>query len=71
MPRPIPQTIKLISVALCLSFLAGCSTVYTAPYRDNHSRAWNIAQSVNMYDLEDAEVPSDQIPSIKVNLNEL
>ncbi|KXS50569.1 MAG: Uncharacterized protein AWU57_5046, partial [Marinobacter sp. T13-3] len=33
----------------------------TAPYRDNHSRAWNIAQSVNMYDLEDAEVPSDQI----------
>ncbi|KXS54629.1 MAG: Uncharacterized protein AWU57_983 [Marinobacter sp. T13-3] len=57
----ILQTIKLTIISLCLSFLAGCSGLYTHQYQQDHSRAWNITHSVGMYDLEDAEVPSDQI----------
>jgi len=55
------RTTQLFIIALCLSFLSGCTGLYTHQYQQDHSRAWNIAHSVGMYDLDDAEVPSDQI----------
>jgi len=53
----------LIAPALAFGLLSGCASKGITEARPDHSRAWNLTHSVGMIDLEDTEVPSDQIPS--------
>jgi len=48
---------------LAMSLLHGCASTGIKEAQPDHSRAWNLTHSVGMTDLEDTEVPSDQIPS--------
>lgn len=48
---------------LAIGLLGGCASTGITQAQSDHSRAWNLTHSVGMTDLEDTEVPSDQIPS--------
>ena len=48
---------------LALGLFQGCASTGISEAQPDHSRAWNLTHSVGMTDLEDAEVPEDQIPS--------
>lgn len=48
---------------VAMSFLHGCASTGITEAQPDHSRAWNLTHSVGMTDLDDTEVPSDQIPS--------
>lgn len=57
------KTLPLIVPALAIGLLSGCASTGITEAQPDHSRAWNLTHSVGMTDLEDTEVPSDQIPS--------
>ncbi|MBW4979747.1 hypothetical protein ABWH88_04450 [Marinobacter adhaerens] len=53
----------LIVSTLAIGLISGCASTGITEAEPDHSRAWNLTHSVGMTDLEDAEVPKDQIPS--------
>ena len=53
----------LIVSTLAIGLISGCASTGITEAEPDHSRAWNLTHSVGMPDLEDAEVPKDQIPS--------
>jgi hypothetical protein len=57
------KLLSLTTAALAIALLSGCASSGITEARPDHSRAWNLAHSVGMADLDDTEVPSDQIPS--------
>jgi hypothetical protein len=57
------KLLPLTTAALAIALLNGCASSGITEARPDHSRAWNLAHSVGMADLDDTEVPSDQIPS--------
>ncbi len=58
------NSLTVIASSLAISLLGGCaSSGGITEHREDHSRAWNLTHSVGMTQLDDAAVPSDQIPS--------
>jgi len=55
--------VKVSASILAVGMLHGCASTGITEAQPDHSRAWNLTHSVGMTDLEDSEVPEDQIPS--------
>lgn len=62
----------IIASMLSVVLLSGCaSSGGITAYEKDHSRAWNLTHSVGMTQLDDSEVPKDQIPSTLWNATEM
>jgi hypothetical protein len=57
------ELLKLASFLIVSAAITGCASTRLTEYQPDHSKAWNLTHAAGMKQLDDAEVPEDQLPS--------